>query len=146
MRTSLLSALTLTLGAVLTMSSAAQEKIAPPVKVEVSAPPAACTAECLHKTCIAVPTTTKKTKVEYSMQEKDLCLPKCLFGGLFHRGGHSAGHGHTCTDDCPKVGCTQCGQPRTVRVLMKRTVTTECPDTKCEAVLQPAAPRCLPRH
>jgi hypothetical protein len=92
-----------------------------------------------------VPTTTKKTKVEYSCQEKDICLPKCSLAGLFHRGGGhgQTGHGHACGDDCPKVGCTQCGKPRTVRVLMKRVVTTECPDTKCEAVLQPGAARCV---
>lgn len=130
-------ALTLACGLAWTVSGTAQEKLAPPVKVEAGH---VCTADCLHKTCIAVPTTVKKTKVEYSMQEKDLCLPRCVLGGLFHRGGH----GHTCGDGCPKVGCTQCGHPRTVRVLMKRTVTTECPDTKCEAVLQPAVPRCSP--
>jgi hypothetical protein len=98
--------------------ASAQDKA--PAKTET------CAASCLHKVCVSVPDKKKISKVEYSCTQKDICLPRCpkLFGG--------------CCDE----GCADCGRPRTVNVLMKRTVTTECPSTKCVVSHQEAAPRC----
>lgn len=118
----------------------AQEKVAPPTKVEAKTVEA-CAQPCLEKVCIAVPDKKKISKVEYACKEQDICLPKCpkhgfSFKGLFHR------HCEACDNGaCPAEGCAKCGNPRTVRVLMKRTVTTECPTTKCEVVHQEVAPK-----
>lgn len=125
-------------------TSSAQEKLAPPAK---SAPHAAdCAAPCLEKVCVPAPTKLKISKVEYTCKESDVCLPRCSLGGLLRgRGCDSCqrGHGHDCANPCPpEASCPKCGHPRTVRVLMKRTVTTECPATKCEVSLQPAPPHC----
>lgn len=99
----------------------AQEKVAAPPKTEI------CATTCLEKVCIAVPDTKRITKVVYSCTEKDICLPRCpnMLGN------------HVCSKDC----CTTCARPRTVNVLMKRTVTTEVPATKC-VVQQEEVPRC----
>jgi hypothetical protein len=120
--------------------ASAQEKVPAPAKGPVATE--ACAAECLHKVCIPVPDKRKISKVEYSCQEKEICLPRCAFPGerAAHGHGHGCGHG----DACPEQGCAKCGHPRTVRVLMKRTVTTECPSTKCEVAYQPAQPKCCP--
>jgi hypothetical protein len=126
--------------------SSAQEKVAGPAKSPAHAE--ACAADCPHKVCVAVPDKRKISKVEYACKEKDICLPRCAFpgerAGHGHRCDDACGHGHACKNDCPEEGCAKCAHPRTVRVLMKRTVTTECPSTKCEVAYQPAQPKCCP--
>jgi hypothetical protein len=118
----------------------AQEKLAAPVKVEAHGEH--CAAPCLEKVCVPVPTKIKISKVVYSCKESEICLPRCTLGGHGH--GERCGHGHDCDGlNCPpESGCAKCGHPRTVRVLMKRTITKECPSTKCEVSHQPAQPRC----
>lgn len=107
--------------------AAAQEKIAASTHTEACAP------SCLDKVCIAVPDKKKISKVEYSCTQKDICLPRCSF---------RFGFGHSCCED----DCLRCGRPRTVNVLMKRSVSHECPSMKCVVSHQPAAcaPACRP--
>ena len=123
MRRLLMCALVLALGGLGGVSVMnAQEKVAAP-KAE------ACAAPCLEKICIAVPDKTKTSKVEYSCTTKDICLLKCP---KFLKGG------------CCESGCADCGKPRTVNVLMKRVVITECDSTKCIVTHREAAPKCAP--
>jgi len=131
----------------------AQEKVAAPAKVE-AAHADHCGAACLEKVCVPTPTKIKISKVQYKCKESDICLPRCTLGGhgglgLGGRCGR-CGHGHGCDDDdiqCPpEEHSAQCGHPRTVRVLMKRTVTKDCPSIKCEVKEQPAQPRCGRGH
>jgi hypothetical protein len=63
----------------------------------------------------------KTTKTVYEEKCIDFCLPKC-----------------SCLLGCG--GC--CEKPRTKKVLVKKTITCECPGTKCELRLvadQPCA-------
>ena len=126
-----------------TATTRAQEKIAAPAASGHVAHTEACDAHCLHKVCIAVPDKKKISKTVYSCTEKDVCLPKCVHGG-----SERINRGHGCNDhcasNCPEQGCAACGRPRTVRVLMKKVVTEECPTTKCEVSYEAAAPACRP--
>jgi hypothetical protein len=128
----------------------AQEKLAAPVKVEVQGEH--CAAPCLEKVCVPVPTKIKISKVQYKCKESDICLPRCTLGGHGHGdrcGRCGLGHGHGGSDEIqcpPEESCAKCGHPRTVRVLMKRTVTKECPSIKCEVKEQPAQPHCTTRR
>ena len=91
-------------------------------------PPAApCEAPCVHKVCVPEPTTVVKDKAIYDQRCVDYCLPKCSLWSIL-KGGCSCGDG----------GCADCGRPRTRKVLIKRYVHEECPETKCVVVEQPA--------
>ena len=121
----------------------AQEKTAPPAKTDIHTE--ACHAPCLEKVCVPVPDKMKISKTVYACKEKDICLPRCPPFSFFRGGCHDR------CDDCPpQADCPSCGHPRTVAVLMKKVVTTECPTTKCvvshqEAKCEPACrPTCLP--
>ena len=122
----------------------AQEKIAPPVKTAVTTE--ACHAPCLEKVCVPVPDKMKISKTVYSCKEKDICLPRCP-PFSFHRGCRDHCNDH-CGDHCtPQESCPSCAhRPRTVAVLMKKVVVTECPTTKCVVSHQeaPCAPVCAP--
>jgi hypothetical protein len=83
----------------------------------------------------------KISKTVYACKEKDICLPRCPPFSFFRGGCHDR------CDDCPpQADCPSCGHPRTVAVLMKKVVTTECPTTKCVVSHQEAhcAPVCPP--
>lgn len=90
----------------------------------------------VKKTCVVVPDVKKTSKTVYSSREKDFCLPKTKCSGCCRR---------DCDQSCDQGGCEHC--VRTKRVLLKKTVTTECPSFKCvvaeEAVA--CAPSCGPK-
>jgi hypothetical protein len=79
--------------------------------------PAMSCCEVCHKVCVPTIEKTKKTKVVYGCKVKDFCLPKC------------SSNWHGCCD------CLQCGKPRTKRVLLKRSISSE----EC-------VPRCKVQH
>jgi hypothetical protein len=70
-----------------------------------------CVQPCLRKVCCPEPTTVKTTKTVYEEKCIEFCVPKC-----------------SCLLNCG--GC--CEKPHTKKVLVKRTITCECPGTKCE--------------
>lgn len=70
------------------------------------------------KLCVPVPGVKVHTTVVYGCKTVDYCLPKS--GGIFGR----------CHDSCPSANCEN--SARTKRVLLKKVVTQECPETKCE--------------
>lgn len=114
----------------------AQEQLPAPIKTE------ACAAPCLEKVCIAVPDKKKTTTYVYGCKAKDICLLRCPPFRLGH--GHGGcGHGG-CEDNCGN--CADCGRPRTVNVLLKKKVETECDSVKCVVSHQEAkcAPACPP--
>ena len=95
--------------------------------------PAPCAAPCDtgKSVCVSEPTTKKHSKTVYSSKCSEVCYKKCsLLGNLFGGSG-----------DC---GCTDCGIPRHKSVLVKKIVTTECPDTKCVAKPADCGPVCSP--
>lgn len=96
---------------------------------------AVCPSVC--KSCMAVPTTVKRTRTEYGSKAINYCLPPC---------GRCAQQ-HHCNEDCGQDGgcgrSLECGPVRTRHVLLKRVVTEERPGTKCEPVsIAPATPQC----
>ncbi len=94
------------------------------------------------KTCIPVPDLVKVTTPVYGCRAIDFCLPKRSLLDLFRSHWEKRGCGERCVGglgrDC--ASCRQCEcQVRRKMVLLKRTVTTECPSFKCEPVGCPAA-------
>jgi len=84
------------------------------------------------KTCVPVPDKKKTTKTVYSCKTKDFCYPKtCSGGGCCKR---------DCDQPCNPGDCESC--VRTKRVLLKKSVTTECPSFKCEVVEKPCPVTC----
>ena len=105
---------------------AAQEAVSPVNHVVRGA---ACAEACPAKVCVSEPSTKKVNTTVYGSKCLEYCLPKC--GSLFSRGCDT-----TCADNC--------GPVRSKNVLLKKVVTTECPDTKCVVTLAPACTTAAP--
>src|SRR5262245_43183476 len=79
---------------------------------------------------VPVPPPNHTPRPEYPCKTVEYCLPKLSKPfGLFHG------------KDCH---CLDCGSPRQKRVLLKRIVTDECPDTTCEVRQAPECLTCPP--
>jgi hypothetical protein len=107
---------------------------------------AVCHDACAHKVCVPECTTKKHSHTVFSSKCIEYCLPRCsLFsGGLFSR-GCSHGCNQSCDQSCGSRGCADnCGPVRTKRVLLKKVVTEECPDTKCVVQFAPACTTSAP--
>lgn len=83
----------------------------------------------VKKVCVVVPDVKKTTKTCYSCSSKDVCFPKSSLSCC-------------CSKGCEQGGCESC--VRTVRVLLKKTVTTECPSFKCVPAEAPCEASCAP--
>lgn len=92
--------------------------------------------EEIKKVCVPVPDKRRTTKVIYSCEQEDFCLPKCphLLRGLFSHG--------CCHSDCGP--CQECEAPRCRNVLYKKTKTEECDSYKCEVRCVVCPPKCPP--
>lgn len=85
---------------------------------------AACCETPMRTTCISVPSVKKHVHVTYSSVCEKVCFPKC---DLFKS---------SCDSGCAQGRCE--GQVYTKKYLVKRVCVTECPTTKCVAVIVPA--------
>jgi hypothetical protein len=123
MRTSLRTSLGLTLAGLLTAAAVAlgDDKAPCPSVVEPACAPPTC------KVCVPKEEVKKTVKYVYACKEKEICLPHCRMH-LFH---HS-----TCEDCCAHA------KIRTVRQLVKKPVTEEKKEVRCEVAH--VAPSCPP--
>ena len=105
-----------------------------PVVVSPASPPIGgvvgqpcCSASCVAKVCAPVPAIKKTEKVIYDEKCVDYCIPRCSLLSIF-RGQCGCGN-----------ECSNCGQPRTKHLLVKKIAHEECPDVKCEVQAIPCA-------
>lgn len=84
-----------------------------------------CYREIVRCCCKVVPDVKKKTKVVYDCRCEPFCLPR-----LSCQGKHCAQCG-SCDGCCKCESPPACGKVRNKTILMKKTITTECPSWKC---------------
>ena len=98
--------------------------------VEVFANDGCCNCpECGTKVCVAKPVTKTEKKTVFSVEKKDVCIPKVRFPWQVKR-NNACGNG-SCDSSCDGAGngcgagcAPMCGRVRTIKVLKKKSI--EC--------------------
>lgn len=90
--------------------------------------------ECGAKVCVAKPVTKSVKKTVYSVEKKDICIPRFRFPWQMKKGCGGACDANGCDSSCDSAGCgngcndcgcpPKCGRVKTVKVLKKKSI--EC--------------------
>lgn len=99
--------------------------------------------DCGHKVCIAKPTTTKVSKTVYSVEKKDVCIPRFRFPWQIKSGCNGSNCDASCDSQGGECGCApRCGRVRTVKVLKKKKIECEKCGYKWEITTVESTPCC----